>query len=113
LFLVAGPGALGALAYLVRLWLDWKEARQLGVLDDELAAAWKSKFRQSAGLCAILFCVVAFSLTSFENILLRYLLVLAIAIIGDWKVFKMFTDRFHADLQVAKKKQEEDDAAFT
>lgn len=110
LFFIAGAGALGALAYLIRLWLDWNDVRNS--MTEDLAAAWNSKFRQSFGLCLSLFCVTGFALTPATNQFLRFLFVLAIALIGDWKVFKMFTDRFRADLQVARKKKEEDDAAF-
>lgn len=112
LFVMSGAGALGALAYVVRLWLDWNDVREAGMLTEDLVAAWNSKFRQSFGLCVMLCCLTGFSLTPVENQALRFVFIFALALVADWKVFKMFTDRFHADLQIARKRKEEDDAAF-
>jgi hypothetical protein len=105
LFVVSGVGSVGAVVFVARLWWDWTAARNLHLLDRDFAVAWRAKFRQSMGLSVILICITAFALSSIyspDGRGWRWLLLMIASAVGDWKVYRLFTDRFDAEVRVGE-----------
>lgn len=104
LFVIAGIGALGASIFIVVLLRHWAQCKQLGLITPQMSEAWHSKMRQSVGLFFILTCFSLSALAPPESGIARLLIVIG-ALIGDWKVYRLFSDTRRADVQVAEQER--------
>jgi hypothetical protein len=102
LALVAGAGVVMNVIMLYRLNRDVRDARRLGLLDDERATALSARRRQSMALLIISVCLAGSALADAGTGLARLFVFIA-ALTVDWKSWLVFGDRFTADVMVSER----------
>lgn len=106
LFVVAGAGVVMNAIMLHRLNSDIREARDLGLIDCERSLAIRARRRQSVGLLVIAGCMALSALFDAGSGVAR-LLVFFAALVIDWKSWRLYGDRFNADVMAAERLRRE------
>lgn len=101
LVIVAGVGVVLNLIMVSRLQADIREARRYALLDGDLAVALRARRRQSWALLIVAVCIAASAVFDPGTGIARLLIFIAACTV-DWKSWKLFGDRFDADVMVSR-----------
>lgn len=106
LFVVAGVGVMMNAVMVYRLNCDIAKARDLGLIDCERSKAIRARRRQSWGLLVIATCMTLSAFFDAGAGVARTLIFIA-AFVIDWKSWRLYVDRFDADVMAAERLRRE------